>query len=70
MHLWVHGALQTPRLTPPLSGSVYFALRSYQVLDKGVKTNTLHKNTAARRKSRLARAKKAVEISKGWYVPA
>lgn len=43
---------------------------AYKVLDKGVKTHTIKKNTAARRKSRLAKAKKSIEIEKGWYLPA
>ncbi|XP_022139608.1 30S ribosomal protein S20, chloroplastic [Momordica charantia] len=43
---------------------------AYSVIDKAVKVGTLHRNTAARRKSRLARRKKAVEIHHGWYAPA
>lgn len=43
---------------------------AYSVIDKAVKVGTLHKNTGARRKSRLARRKKAVEIHHGWYTPA
>ncbi|PKI37660.1 hypothetical protein CRG98_041953 [Punica granatum] len=43
---------------------------AYSVIDKAVKVGTLHRNTGARRKSRLARRKKAVEIHHGWYVPA
>ncbi|KAK4779079.1 hypothetical protein SAY86_006607 [Trapa natans] len=42
---------------------------AYSVIDKAVKVGTLHRNTGARRKSRLARRKKAVEIHLGWYVP-
>jgi len=42
--------------------------QAYQVIDKGVKTNTLKLNTAARRKARLAKAKKDLEIEKGLYV--
>ncbi|VFQ64304.1 unnamed protein product [Cuscuta campestris] len=42
---------------------------AYSVIDKAVKVGTLHKNTGARRKSRLARQKKAVEIHHGLYVP-
>ncbi|OIS95889.1 PREDICTED: 30S ribosomal protein S20, chloroplastic-like [Nicotiana attenuata] len=42
---------------------------AYSVIDKAVKVGTLHRNTGARRKSRLARRKKAVEIHHGWYVP-
>lgn len=43
---------------------------AYSAIDKAVKSGTLHRNTGARRKSRLARRKKAVEIHHGWYVPA
>lgn len=42
---------------------------AYSVIDKAVKVGTLHRNTGARRKSRLARRKKAVEIHHGWYTP-
>ncbi|PON92763.1 Ribosomal protein [Trema orientale] len=43
---------------------------AYSVIDKAVKVGTLHRNTGARRKSRLARSKKAVEIHHGWYTPS
>ncbi|KAL2476375.1 30S ribosomal protein S20 [Abeliophyllum distichum] len=43
---------------------------AYSVIDKAVKVGTLHRNTGARRKSRLARRKKAIEIQRGWYTPA
>ncbi|CAI0440937.1 unnamed protein product [Linum tenue] len=43
---------------------------TYSVIDKAVKVGTLHRNTGARRKSRLARTKKAVEVHHGWYTPA
>ncbi|KAI3466092.1 hypothetical protein Pfo_022755 [Paulownia fortunei] len=43
---------------------------AYSIIDKAVKVGTLHRNTGARRKSRLARRKKAVEIHHGWYTPA
>eukprot|EP00249_Psilotum_nudum_P006396 c19712_g1_i1 orf=258-803(-) len=43
---------------------------AYSVIDKAVKVGTLHRNTGANRKSRLARAKKVVEIQLGWYTPA
>jgi len=42
---------------------------AYSVIDKAVKVGTLHRNTGARRKSRLARRKKTVEIHHGWYTP-
>ncbi|XWS10030.1 hypothetical protein CRYUN_Cryun39dG0040700 [Craigia yunnanensis] len=43
---------------------------AYSVIDKSVKVGTLRRNTGARRKSRLARRKKAVQIHHGWYTPA
>ncbi|CAL1386312.1 unnamed protein product [Linum trigynum] len=43
---------------------------AYSVIDKAVKVGTLHRNTGARRKSRLARTKKAVEVHHGWYTPS
>ncbi|KAF5730696.1 hypothetical protein HS088_TW19G00290 [Tripterygium wilfordii] len=39
------------------------------VIDKAVRVATLHRNTGARRKSQLARRKKAVEVRHGWYTP-
>lgn len=42
---------------------------AFSVIDKAVKVGTLHRNTGARRKSRLSRYKKAVEIHHGWYTP-
>jgi small subunit ribosomal protein S20 len=42
---------------------------AYSVIDKAVKVGTLHRNTGARRKSRLARRKKTLEIHHGWYTP-
>ncbi|XP_057472398.1 30S ribosomal protein S20, chloroplastic-like [Actinidia eriantha] len=43
---------------------------AYSTIDKAVKVGTLHRNTGARRKSRLARRKKAIEIYHGWYTPS
>ncbi|KAJ0971778.1 hypothetical protein J5N97_019737 [Dioscorea zingiberensis] len=42
---------------------------AYSAIDKAVKAGSLHRNTGAHRKSRLARRKKAVEIHHGWYTP-
>ncbi|KAH6795677.1 hypothetical protein C2S51_036663 [Perilla frutescens var. frutescens] len=42
---------------------------AYSAIDKAVKAGSLHRNTGARRKSRLARRKKAAEIHHGWYTP-
>jgi small subunit ribosomal protein S20 len=43
---------------------------AYSAIDKAVKVGTLHRNTGAHRKSRLARRKKTVEVHHGWYKPA
>ncbi|KAK9688867.1 hypothetical protein RND81_09G017100 [Saponaria officinalis] len=43
---------------------------AYSAIDKAVGKGTLHRNTGANRKSRLARNKKTVEIHHGWYTPA
>jgi small subunit ribosomal protein S20 len=42
---------------------------AYSIIDKSVKVGTLHRNTGGNRKSRLARAKRAVEMQLGWYTP-
>lgn len=43
---------------------------AYSSIDKAVRKGVLHKNTGSRRKSRLARRKKAVIMHHGWYTPA
>jgi small subunit ribosomal protein S20 len=43
---------------------------AFSIIDKSVKVGTLHKNTGGNRKSRLSRAKRAVEIQLGLYTPA
>lgn len=43
---------------------------AYSSIDKAVRKGILHRNTGARRKSRLARRKKAILIHHGWYTPA
>eukprot|EP00897_Mesotaenium_endlicherianum_P007752 jgi/Mesen1/7004/ME000365S06137 len=42
---------------------------AYKIIDKSVKVGTIHHNKGANRKSRLARAKRAVCITHGWYTP-
>ncbi|KAI5084679.1 hypothetical protein GOP47_0000848 [Adiantum capillus-veneris] len=42
---------------------------AFSTIDKAVKIGTLHRNTGARRKSRLSRAKKVLEVEQGWYTP-
>jgi small subunit ribosomal protein S20 len=43
---------------------------AYQVIDKAVVKGILHRNTAARRKARLAKARKYVLVEAGLYTPA
>ncbi|GAQ81872.1 chloroplast ribosomal protein S20 precursor [Klebsormidium nitens] len=42
---------------------------AYKIIDKSAKVGTIHKNRANRRKSRLAFAKKSVEVALGLYTP-
>ncbi|EOY13090.1 30S ribosomal protein S20 isoform 3 [Theobroma cacao] len=68
-------ALDVLRKKPDAQAEEIFSIEkliaeAYSVIDKAVKVGTLHRNTGARRKSRLARRKKAVEIHHGWYTPA
>jgi small subunit ribosomal protein S20 len=42
---------------------------AYQVIDKAVGKGVLHANTAARRKARLARARRNILIAAGLYSP-
>eukprot|EP00898_Chlorokybus_atmophyticus_P008116 jgi/Chlat1/8305/Chrsp78S07717 len=42
---------------------------AYSVIDKCTGKGTLHKNTAARKKSAIARLKRTVLIELGWYTP-
>ena len=43
---------------------------AYKEVDKAISKGVIHKNTGARRKSRLAAAKRATLISAGLYTPA
>lgn len=43
---------------------------AYQVIDKAVVKGVLHRNTAARRKARLAKARKYVLVEAGLYSPS
>jgi small subunit ribosomal protein S20 len=43
---------------------------AYQEIDKAVQRGVLHANTGARRKARLAAAKRAALIKGGLYTPA
>ncbi|KAB2086533.1 30S ribosomal S20, chloroplastic -like protein [Gossypium arboreum] len=67
-------ALDVLRKKPDAAAEEIFPIEkliaeAYSVIDKAVKVGSLHRNTGARRKSRLARRKKAVEIHHGWYAP-
>jgi small subunit ribosomal protein S20 len=42
---------------------------AYQVIDKAVVKGILHRNTAARRKARLAKARQYVLVEAGLYSP-
>lgn len=42
---------------------------AYKEIDKAVLRNVLHRNTGARRKSRLARARQKLLIASGLYTP-
>ncbi|KAB2032536.1 hypothetical protein ERO13_D05G347800v2 [Gossypium hirsutum] len=68
-------ALDVLRKKPDAAAEEIFPIEkliaeAYSVIDKAVKVGSLHRNTGARRKSRLARRKKAIEIHHGWYAPA
>jgi small subunit ribosomal protein S20 len=68
-------ALDLFKATPPTSEADLAPVsgllsEAYQVIDKAVSVGVLHRNTAARRKARLARARKTVLISAGLYTPA
>ena len=42
---------------------------AFSIIDKAVKVGTLHRNKGGHQKSRLSRAKKAMEIQLGLYTP-
>eukprot|EP00252_Welwitschia_mirabilis_P013329 TRINITY_DN2936_c0_g1_i1.p1 TRINITY_DN2936_c0_g1~~TRINITY_DN2936_c0_g1_i1.p1 ORF type:complete len:193 (+),score=27.94 TRINITY_DN2936_c0_g1_i1:96-674(+) len=56
-----------PEDIPPIENQISEA---YSAIDKAVRVGAIHRNTGARRKSRLARNKRAVLIRHGWYKPA
>jgi small subunit ribosomal protein S20 len=68
-------ALEGFKSAPPASESDLSPVQkllseAYQVIDKAVSKGIMHKNTAARRKARLATARRNVLISAGLYTPA
>jgi small subunit ribosomal protein S20 len=71
----VFNALELFKATPPTSEAELAPVgtlmsEAYQVIDKAVSVGVLHRNTGARRKARLARARTTVLISAGLYTPA
>lgn len=42
---------------------------AFSIIDKAVKVGTIHRNKGGHQKSRLSRAKKALEIQLGLYSP-
>lgn len=71
----VFTALEAFKSSPPASEADLAPVatlmnEAYQVIDKAVVKGVLHANTAARRKARLARARKFVLVSAGLYTPA
>lgn len=71
----VFTALEAYKGTPPATEADLAPVSSmiseaYQVLDKAVVKGILHRNTAARRKARLAKARRGVLISAGLYTPS
>eukprot|EP00250_Pteridium_aquilinum_P026471 c33059_g1_i1 orf=102-656(+) len=54
-------------MLPPIESLISEA---FSTIDKAVQVGTLHRNTGARRKSRLSRAKKTLEVQMGWYTPS
>lgn len=70
----VFTALDAYKTTPPASEAdlapvATLLSEAYQVIDKAVVKGVLHSNTAARRKARLARARRNVLIAAGLYQP-
>ena len=53
-----------PTLSPP------WTLLPPAVIDKAVSKGVLHQNTAARRKARMAAARRNVLVAAGLYTPA
>lgn len=71
----VFTALEEFKASPPKSESdlepVGLLMReAYQVIDKAVVKGVLHRNTADRRKARLAKARQYVLVEAGLYTPS
>jgi small subunit ribosomal protein S20 len=71
----VFTALDAFKAAPPASEADLAPVQTllseaYQVIDKAVGKGILHRNTAARRKARMAKARQGVLIQAGLYTPA
>ena len=62
--------LRLPEAEGDLKPVDIFISEAYQEIDKAVSKGILHKNTAARRKSKLALARQKLLIKAGLYTPA
>lgn len=70
----VFTALEQFKTSPPSSEADLASVsplmnEAYACLDKAVVKGVLHRNTAARRKARLAKARKMVLVEAGLYKP-
>lgn len=63
-------AVGTPAAEADLAPVEALISEAYQEIDKAVQKGVLHANTGARRKARLAAAKRAALIKGGLYTPA
>ena len=63
-------AIGTPESEAALAPVEKLIAEAYQELDKAVSKGVLHERTAARRKSRLATAKREALVKAGLYTPA
>lgn len=63
-------AVGTPAAEADLAPVEALISEAYQEIDKAVQKGVLHSNTGARRKARLAAAKRAALIKGGLYTPA
>ena len=63
-------SLRLPESEAELKPVDTFISEAYQEIDKAVSKGVLHKNTAARRKSKLALARQKLLIRAGLYTPS
>lgn len=62
--------LRLPESEADLSPVDVFLAEAYQEIDKAISKGILHKNTGARRKSKLALARQKLLVKAGLYNPA